>query len=88
MPPREPWYKGLPLTWPVIATILALAASTASSSARIDDLSAKVQYIWDRGPPPVAERLARMDEREQQMSKTLDRVEHKLDGIDAKQNGR
>lgn len=84
---REPWYRDIPRYWPIIVTALGLTVSAASANTRLADLTDKVDYIWDNGSPPIATRLARIDEREEQMAKTLDRVDHKLDQLEARQNG-
>lgn len=80
----QPWYKMVPLFWPVLVTVASVGLAAASAETRLEDLTAKVNYIWDNGAPPVAVRLARIDERQEQMVKTLDRVDHKLDELDSK----
>lgn len=72
--------------WPIILTAGAVVVSAAQANTRLDGLSDKVEYIYQKGAPPTAERLARIEERQiaiekeqKEMNETLVRIEGKID---------
>lgn len=71
--------KKVVAVWPIVLTAAALTISAASASTRLDELKSRVDYIWDNGSPTVSVRLARMEEKQNQMNEKLDRIEQKLD---------
>jgi hypothetical protein len=82
---REPWYKSLPLFWPVVITALGIVATGVSADTKLNETAERVDYIWTNGAPPVATRLARIDERQASMSKTLDLVQAEVHEMDERQ---
>lgn len=78
------WFKDIPLFWPVVATGLGVVVTAASANTRLSDLTDRVDYIWNTGTPATAPLLARIDERQVQMNKTLERIDHKLDLMDVR----
>lgn len=72
--------------WPLIVTVLAIAGTAGAANARLDNLSDRVEYIWNNGPPPLAIRLTRIEEKQthieekqKEMNETLIRIEEKID---------
>lgn len=72
--------------WPIILTAGAVVVSAANAETRLDHLTERVDYIWNSGPPPIAVRLARIEEKQTQieekqkeMNETLIRIEEKID---------
>lgn len=72
--------------WPLIVTALAIAVTAGTANAKLESLSDRVDYIWNNGPPPLSIRLARIeekqiriDEKQEELKITLDRIETKLD---------
>lgn len=78
--------KSIMSYWPIILTAGAVVVSAASATTRLDNLSQRVEYIWTNGPPEMSVRLARIEEKQNrieekqiEMSKTLERMETKID---------
>lgn len=72
--------------WPILLTAGAVVVSAASATTRLDNLSDRVEYIWSNGTPAESVRLARIEEKQNrieekqiEMTKTLERMETKID---------
>ncbi len=71
--------KKISTYWPIIVTILAITVTAAQANTRLDNLNDRVQYIYTNGSPTTQERLVRIETQQIELSRTLDRVEDKLD---------
>lgn len=80
-----PWLKNLSLAWPIGVTVLGVAFAAASADTRLNDLTVRVGYLYSDGSPAIMPRLTRIEQKQIDMSHTLDRMEHKLDDLDSKQ---
>lgn len=80
------WFKRVAHLWPILVTVMGLTVTAASANTRLEDLTDKVAYLYQEGSPAVAVHVAHIDEKQDMMAKQLDRMEDKLDDLDAKKD--
>lgn len=77
------WLKLTAVAWPIVIGLGSiLVAEGAAKSATHTTLSATVQRVdtlEENGSPVVRERLARIEESQRNQTRTLERMEKKLD---------
>lgn len=71
--------------WPIVVTVLALTVTAADANTRLITLKDRVDYIYTNGPPSQADRLARIETRQEEAAKSLERMQQQLDQIQARQ---
>lgn len=75
-------------TWPVVAMLATSIVGITLYAARVEAKADKAEEtaqsanvkanefrVWLGGPPPIGDRLARMEENQLNMQKTLERIE-------------
>lgn len=77
--PRRAAPTSLLLWWPVLLTAVAVGSSAVRADTKISDTEARVEYLYSKGSPIVAERLARIEAGQDATLRQLDRIEKKLD---------
>lgn len=71
--------KFLQAFWPIILAILIMLAAGVRADARLGETEKKVDYIYEKGPPPVVVQLGRMEERLLVVTNSLERIEERMD---------
>ncbi len=69
--------------WPIIVTALAITVTAASANTRLDNVSSRVDYLYNNGSPVEIQQLTRVVQQQNDMLKTLDRVETKVDTLES-----
>lgn len=80
--------KLLGVFWPVALAALSIGAIGVRADAQIDAVDARVTTIETEGAPVTRERLARIEQQQLANSRQLDRMEQKLDELDARSRNR
>jgi valyl-tRNA synthetase len=65
--------------WPLVVTALAITVSAAQANTRLDVLNDRVVTIEQTGTVAGNERLARLESQQQELQRSLNRIEQKLD---------
>ena len=73
--------------WPAGLAAMTLLLAGARADARIDAVEQKATYLYANGAPPIAARLARIEERQLVLIESVNKLNDKLDKGDFK-NGR
>jgi hypothetical protein len=65
--------------WPIILAAIAILVAGVRADARIGETERKVEYLYEKGPPPVIMKLGVIDTRLDNMTKSLDKIEKNME---------
>ena len=72
-------FKFLQILWPIGLAISTVAVAGVRADAQLGELDKKVDYLYGNGAPPIAARLARIEERQLVLIETTNKINDKLD---------
>ena len=68
----------IPRWWPVALSLAAIVTFAIEVDAQTDTNARDIKELREKGSPVVAERLARMEAKQDAVKEQLDRIERKL----------
>lgn len=72
-------FKFLQILWPIGLAVSTVAVAGVRADAQLDAVDKKVEYLYGNGSPPIAARLARIEERQLVLIESVNRINDKLD---------
>lgn len=65
--------------WPIVLAGLIMLTAGVRADARLAETEKRVDYIYEKGPPPIVVQLVRMEERLLVVTQALERIEERMD---------